>query len=467
MSRIWTLVFLMLAVSPGLISPAHSRAQTDVAPLSVAAAGLINPRGFAFTSEGQLIVAESGTGGETAATEDVPAPTGPYTGGPTGAVVRIAASCPTPLAANLASARGAGGESIGPSAVVIIGDKIYALVAGGGAAHGNPDQPAGIYDVTTGSPVLLADLSGWLRTNPVANPPENDFDPDGSWYSMATDSAGSALWVVESNSEQVVRVDLDGAITRIADLSADNQVPTAIAIGPDGAIYVGHLTSAPFTAGSATVIKIGTDNKTETVWSGLTMITGLAIDRQGTLYASELSGGRDHPPFFVPGTGRIVRQTGADSLEEVATLLNLPTTIQFGPDAALYVSMPAVGADTGTGVILRVETGAPLPLRAEDYDLTPPSCSGAEQGPTLIKLSDLGIDPASITITAGTTVTWRNTGEFEHSTKADPSSPVQWDSGSLIPGQEFVQTFDQPGTYPYFDGVFPDHRGTIEVIAGQ
>ena len=284
---------------------------------------------------------------------------------------------------------------------------------------------------------------------------------------MATDSAGSALWVVESNSEQVVRVDLDGAITRIADLSADNQVPTAIAIGPDGAIYVGHLTSAPFTAGSATVIKIGPDSKTETVWSGLTMVTGLAIDRQGTLYASELSGGRDHPPFFVPGTGRIVRQTGADSLEEVATLLNLPTTIPFGPDAALYVSIPAVGADTGTGVILRVETGAPLPLGAEDYDLTPPSCSGAEQGPTLIKLSDLGIDPASITITAGTTVTWRNTGEFEHSTKADPSSPVQWDSGSLIPGQEFVQTFDQPGTYSYFDGVFPDHRGTIEVIAGQ
>ena len=65
MSRIWTLVFLMLAVSPGLISPVHSRAQTDVAPLSVAAAGLINPRGFAFTSEGQLVVAEAGTGGET------------------------------------------------------------------------------------------------------------------------------------------------------------------------------------------------------------------------------------------------------------------------------------------------------------------------------------------------------------------------------------------------------------------
>ena len=465
MSRIWTLAILILAALPGAIPHAH--AQTDAAPLSVAAAGLVNPRGFAFTSEGQLVVAEAGVGGDVAATDDVPAPTGPYSGGTTGAVIRIAASCPAPLAGNLPSARGAGGESIGPSAVVVIADKTFALVAGGGAAHGNPDQPAGIYDVTTGSPVLLADLSGWLRANPVANPPGNDFDPDGSWYSMATDSAGSALWVVESNSEQVLRVDLDGTITRIADLSAENQVPTAIAIGPDGAIYVGHLTSAPFTPGSATVIRIGTDGKSEVVWSGLTMVTGLTIDRQGTLYASELSGGRDHPPFFVPGTGRIVRQTGADSLEEVATLLNLPTTIQFGSDGALYVSLPAVGSDNATGVILRVDTAAQLPLRAEDYDLSPPSCTGAEQGPTLIKLSDLGIDPASITITAGTTVTWRNTGELEHSTTSDPGSPVQWDSGPLRPGQEFSQTFDQPGTYAYFDGVFPDHQGTIEVIAGQ
>ena len=64
-------------------------------------------------------------------------------------------------------------------------------------------------------------------------------------------------------------------------------------------------------------------------------------------------------------------------------------------------------------------------------------------------------------------MTWRNTGEFEHSTMSDPSSPVQWDSGSLIPGQEFSQTFDKPGTYAYFDGVFPDHRGTIEVIAAE
>jgi plastocyanin len=84
----------------------------------------------------------------------------------------------------------------------------------------------------------------------------------------------------------------------------------------------------------------------------------------------------------------------------------------------------------------------------------------------LIKISDLGLDPPSVTVTAGTTVTWRNTGEFDHAVVSDPASPVQWDSGPLRPGEEFSQTFDQPGTYPYADGVFPDHTGTIEVVSG-
>jgi plastocyanin len=106
-----------------------------------------------------------------------------------------------------------------------------------------------------------------------------------------------------------------------------------------------------------------------------------------------------------------------------------------------------------------------LPLIAENFDLTPPSC-GASSETVLIKVSDLGLDPASVTITAGSTVTWRNTGEFDHAVVSDPASPVQWDSGPLRPGEEFSQTFDQPGTYPYADGVFPDHTGTIEVVSG-
>jgi plastocyanin len=243
-------------------------------------------------------------------------------------------------------------------------------------------------------------------------------------------------------------------------------VPTSLAIASDGTLYVGHLTSAPFTAGTATVIRILPDGTTETVWTGLTMITGLAVGPDDQLYAAQLSEGRDRPPFFVPGTGRIVRQTGLDSGEEVATQLNLPTAIEFGPDGALYVSLPAVGGESGSGQILRVDTSATLPLRGEDFDLATPACLSSTEA-VLVKVSDLGFDPSTITIQVGATVTWRNTGEFDHAVASDEGSAIEWDSGVMRPGDEFSITFDQPGTYPYFDGLFPERTATIEVVAGD
>lgn len=456
------LVALALAL---ILSPFEIQSQ-ESQPVTVAAGGLINPRGFAVLESGELIVAEAGAGGEQVAAESVPPPTGPYLGGPTGRVSRIVDGCPVPVAEGLPSARSAAGETIGPAALAQLDGRLILLSAGGGAAHGNPDSPAGVYDLTDGAPVLIADLGAWLRANPVASPPDADLDPDGSYYDMVADPAGGAVLVSESNSEQVLRVGLDGSISRVVDLSAEDMVPTALAVGMDGSIYVGHLTSAPFTAGSATVVKISADGTTETVWIGLTMVTGLAVGPEGQLYAAQFSEGRERPPFFVPGTGRIVRQTGLDSGEEVVTQLNLPTAIEFGPDGALYVSLPAVGGDSGSGQILRIDLSAALPLRGEDFDLAPPACL-AQTDAVLIRASDLGFDPSTITVGVGTTVTWRNTGEFDHAVASEASSPMSWDSGVMRPGDEFSVTFDEPGTYVYFDGLFPERTATIEVVSAD
>jgi hypothetical protein len=95
------------------------------------------------------------------------------------------------------------------------------------------------------------------------------------------------------------------------------------------------------------------------VWSGLTAVTDVAVGSDGTLYAVEMSTGNlMEPPFLVPGSGRIVRQTGPDALEEVATGLVLPVSASFGPDGGLYVSMPAIGADGGEGAIARIDVAA-------------------------------------------------------------------------------------------------------------
>jgi hypothetical protein len=239
--------------------------------------------------------------------------------------------------------------------VAILGDQMYALVGGGGAIHGNPDTPSGVYVVRAdGTTTLLADLGTWVDEHPVAQAPWEGVPNNGSFFEMAP--VGDALWVVEAVNGQVLQVTPGGDITRIADLSADHPVPTGIAAAPDGGAYVGYLTPAPYTEGSAKVVHVAPDGTVTDAWTGLTTITGVAVGPDDTLYVAEMSSQlTDAEPFLVADSGRILRQTGPDAGEVVASGLAYPVSLGFGPDGALYVSVPAFGADEGTGEILRLE----------------------------------------------------------------------------------------------------------------
>ena len=100
---------LFLFVAFALIAPVtlavNARAQDD-GPISIAAAGLTNPRGFTWLDDGTLLVAEAGVGGETTSEQEiVPPPIGPFSGGPTAAVVGGSANCPVTLASGSLPAR--------------------------------------------------------------------------------------------------------------------------------------------------------------------------------------------------------------------------------------------------------------------------------------------------------------------------------------------------------------------------
>jgi len=167
---------------------------------------------------------------------------------------------------------------------------------------------------------------------------------------------GEALWVVDSVNGQVLQVTPAGEITRIADLSEEHPVPSGIAVDPNGGAYVADLTPAPYVEGSAKVRHVGLDGAVTEVWTGLTTITGLEVGPDGTLYVAEMSSQiSDEEPFLVAGSGRIVRQTGPDTEETVASGLDYPVELGFGPDGGLYVSVPAFGADEGNGEIIRLD----------------------------------------------------------------------------------------------------------------
>ena len=83
--------------------------------------------------------------------------------------------------------------------------------------------------------------------------------------------------------------------------------------------------------------------------------------------------------------------------------------------------------------------------------------SGGGQAAT--KVVDFAFNPATLTVAAGTTVTWTNTGSVSHTVTADDGS---FDSGTLPSGGTFQHRFATPGTYAYHCNIH--HSMTAKVI---
>lgn len=309
-------------------------AQADEA-VTVVASGLRNPRGFALGKDGQLDVAVAGTGAMDAG------------------VVRIVDGCPQQIVTGLPSYRIVFAAPTGVADVALFDQQRFYLLSGGDINRGN--VPNGLYRYDDdGDSHLVANISAFIRDNPVADVP-GDFDSDGQPYALLP--MGDAFWATEGNSNQLLRLGIDGSVTRVADLSAGHPIPTGIAPAPGGGAYVGFLTYIPYIEGAARVVQVAPDGEMRDVWTGLSLITALAVDGEGTLYALEMATGfnADDPGSILPGTGRVVRQTGPDTFAEVITGLTFPIAMTFGPDGALYVAAPGFGADNGEGEIVRFE----------------------------------------------------------------------------------------------------------------
>jgi sugar lactone lactonase YvrE len=252
------------------------------------------------------------------------------------------------------------GGVTGVADVAILGDQLYALVAAGGDLYGNPGSTNGVYRVNAdGTTTLVADTAAWLAANPPeaagwTAPPEGYPNP-GNPFAMVADAAGGRLWVVDAINGLVLTVVPDGTITLAANLSAGHPVLTGIAVDPAGGIYVGNLTPAPYPNGAAKVVHIAANGTVTDAIVGLTTVTGVAVGTDGALYAIEMStGNTDAEPFLVPDSGTLVRQSGGTGFEEVVSGLRFPIGLRTGPDGALYIALPAVGADDGSGQIVRV-----------------------------------------------------------------------------------------------------------------
>lgn len=132
-------------------------------------------------------------------------------------------------------------------------------------------------------------------------------------------------------------------------------MPTAVARGPDGALYVGELTGFPFVQGLAGIYRVVPGQAPERYCSGgFKAIMDLGFGPDGSLYVVEnATGPFPPPPPFAPNSGRLSRVApGCTSVEPVLEGLDLPTAVAVGGDGAIYVTNHGVTA--GIGEVLMI-----------------------------------------------------------------------------------------------------------------
>jgi hypothetical protein len=206
----------------------------------------------------------------------------------------------------------------------------------------------------------IANLSAFLKAHPVANPDEEDFEPDGTWYSMI--AVNGALYPMDSNHGELDRVTPHGQITRVVDISAKvgHVVPTALTHRRGGGRHappqflignLGLFGPPDGTVKNEHVYRLTANRQIHVRASHLEQVVGLAI-RRGQLYALELSATPGGP---TPGTGAIVRVVGHGTPPQtVVSGLTFPTGMTVGPDGAFYVSEKGLGFGAGQGRVLRI-----------------------------------------------------------------------------------------------------------------
>jgi hypothetical protein len=341
---------------------------------TVIKSGLNTPRHLLLTPAG-LVVTEAGTGGPAGTSNCATGPstegpgTSQYCTGPTGDILAVSPRGQAiPVLSKLPSViEEAIQEVTGPSAIAfghgqeaVTIDDFLVNKDGSNSLLPKPFADAfGTLRLISGGKAKAVDIAAFAAAHPQSAyslgtiPGETPYDSDP--YDVVAYRGG---WVVaDAGANDLLYVSATGRVSMLARFpAADEQlpagvlgnpteitvkaqaVPTSVAIGPDGALYVGMLRGVPSDPGDAEIYRVVPGHK-PVIWArGLTSVTAIAFDRQGRLLATEFNTGGLLSPPTVPGALVRISNNG----QTVTTLpvpgLFQPTGVAVSADGTVYVS---------------------------------------------------------------------------------------------------------------------------------
>lgn len=122
---------------------------------------------------------------------------------------------------------------------------------------------------------------------------------------------------------------------------------------------------------------------------------------------------------------------------------------------ALALAGTACSSDSADETTTTVASATTTTAAATTSDAPTTTAGGGS-----ITIANFTFDPGSITVAAGTTVTWTNGDGPSHTTTSDEEG---WDSGVLASGDSFETVFDEPGVFAYHCSIHPSMTATVTV----
>jgi hypothetical protein len=360
------LLLSVLVVSP---VAAHDRSHHHGPSVSVIASGLDNPRGIAISSNGTVLVAEAGSGGDA-----------PGGFGLTGRVISISHGDVHTVINQLPSAVSPEGEVTGPTNVASTWGRVSVTIGGG------PQVIDPRFDTLLGTRPhgvrIVADIQAYRNAHqdetdldvPLNRTDSNAYGLDTTWSgTLVTDAAGNELDLVNWWGRTVTVAKFPNEVMDTGHIPGfpgppalpGESVPTTVAVGPDGYWYVGELKGFPFAPGASKVWRIApwarnvvcdpaaTSGPCTVFAGGFTSITGLDFGPDGSLYVVEIV--KNSVLGLFDGsdtTGALWRVKHGVRTELIPGQLTAPGDVAVARDGTIYVTNKSVLI--GGGEVIRI-----------------------------------------------------------------------------------------------------------------